>query len=516
MRRALSFRTFLESASYCGLALSPLVAAIADASEGVRPALDDAACTRHFGCTADELPREMRRTIAVRAGGRGGKTSRLLAPKAVHAAWTVPAPMLRRREPLISALYAPDLKLARSALEMARGYAEGSPVLRRALVDDGSKDHFALKRPDGTVARVEVFAASRQGRGGRGKSLAFAGLDEAEFFLDEQTGVVNDADVYRAVLQRVVPGGQVWVVSTPWLADVGLLETMVAKNLGRHSHALAVTAGTRALNPTWDPTGEIERDMREQDPIAAAREIDAVPMAGGGGAFFDATVIRDAIDEAIALPLGRVEGATYTAGADWGFVENSSALTIIERRGDRLRVACVEEMRPTKGQPLRPSEVAARFAMVAASYGCTTIFADRHYAEAIREHLSPLGLGLEFVPEGADGKARAHIETRTALNDGRLALPDHPRLLGQLRSIVSRPTSGGGMQITAPRKLGAHGDVASSFVAAAWAASAAAEGPSYSALLPYFRGGLRSRFPDEDDAPGVYSTAYSHTTGTRI
>jgi hypothetical protein len=85
-----------------------------------------------------------------------------------------------------------------------------------------------------------------EAEGVRGRTLVFAGLDEACFFFDETTGVVNDADLYRAVLQRVVSGGQVWIVSTPWLADTGLLETTIAKNWGSHEHALADIFDSRA------------------------------------------------------------------------------------------------------------------------------------------------------------------------------------------------------------------------------------------------------------------------------
>lgn len=232
----MKFRAFAESPAYCNLELSPLMAAIMDAADGVTPTtISDSECLQHFGCLLDELPDEPRRTVAVRAGGRGGKTSRLLATKALHAAWTVPLPTLRRGEVASSLLVAPDLKLARQALSFVVGYAEDSKILRRALVDDPTKDSVDLRRPDGKRVRIEVVAASRGGRGARGRTLCFAGLDEACFFYDESTGVMNDADVYRAVLQRVVPGGQVWIVSTPWLADTGLLEQVIAKNWGAHA-----------------------------------------------------------------------------------------------------------------------------------------------------------------------------------------------------------------------------------------------------------------------------------------
>jgi hypothetical protein len=161
------------------------------------------------------------------------------------------------------------------------GMSKAAASCSRALVEAPTREGLELRRPDGKRVRIEVLAASRGGRAVRGRTLVFAGMDECAFFYDESTGVVNDADIYRTVLQRVVPGGAVWLVSTPWLAETGLLEQSIAKNLGTHETALAVVAPTRALNPTWDPTGEIERDMRDQDPTAAAREIDGIPLAAG-------------------------------------------------------------------------------------------------------------------------------------------------------------------------------------------------------------------------------------------
>lgn len=294
----LRFREFLESKDFCNLELSPLVAAIADASEGIRPTtIDDDVAVRHFGCPLDGLPLGKHRTVDIRAGGRGGKTSRLLAPKAVHAAWTVPLPTLRAGEFGSAVLVAPDLKLARQALSFVHGYVEESPVLRAARHGPPTKDHVELRRPDGKLVRIEILAATRGGRAVRARTLVFAGLDEACFFFAEGTGVVNDTEIYDAVLMRVVPGGQTWIVSTPWIDGVGLLEQHIKVNWGKHERTLCATAPTRALNPTWDPTGEIEADMRAQDPDKAAREIDAIPMKGSGVSFISADALDACVED---------------------------------------------------------------------------------------------------------------------------------------------------------------------------------------------------------------------------
>lgn len=473
---AVRFRSFLASPDYCATEPSPLIAAIMDASEGIRPdTIDDAQSERHFGCTLDGLPTTRPRTAVVRAGGRGGKTSRLLAPKALHAAWTVPLPLLGKGEEGYSILVAPSMALARQAFSFCRGYVEASPVLRAALVSEPTQESLALRRPDGCVVRVQVFAAGRGGAQLRAKSLVFAGFDEAAFFRDEASGVVNDAELYRAVLQRVVPEGQVWIVTTPWLAGVGLVEEFIAKDFGTHEHALCAVAPTRALNPAWDPTGEVEADLRAQDPDAAEREIDAIPQAQGTAQFFSPHAIDAAVDDSLPLRLPRQLGATYTAGGDAGFRRNSSTLAIVESADGRLRLAMLDEIRPEPGVPLKPAGVVDTFAPSLKSYGIGFLVADSHERDEVNRELARHSLSAVPCPEGQGGKAEMFIAARTALHEGRLKLPKHPRLIRQLKDVVGRPMPGGGLSISSPQRVdGSHGDLVSALVAAVWKAAAPA------------------------------------------
>lgn len=470
-RRLARFRAFAESQDFCRLDLSPLIAAIMDASAGAPvTTIDDVASEKHFGCPRAELPRAAPRTVVVRAGGRGGKTSRLLAPKALHAAWTAPVPLLGKGEEAYSIIVAPTMALARQTFAFCKGYVEDSPVLRAALVGEPTVDWLVLKRPDGVHVRVQVFAAGRGGAQLRAKTLVFAGFDEAAFFRDESTGVVNDAELYRAVLQRVVPEGQAWLVTTPWVAGIGLVEEFIGKEFGTHEHALCAVAPTRALNPHWDPDGTIERDLREQDPDAAEREIDAVPMAAGSALFFSPEAINAAVDPSRPLEAPPRGDRVYGAGGDLGLRRDSSALAIAETDGQRFAVAFLDELRPTQGTPLKTSAVVAHFAPSMARYGCAELTMDAFEREAAAEHLAPFGMSPIAAPEGQHGKAESYLLFRRLLHEGRLALPNHPRFLRQLRDIVSKPQPGGGLSVTSPRKTGGgHGDLVSAAVAAVWA-----------------------------------------------
>ena len=153
-------------------------------------------------------------------------------------------------------------------------------------------------------------------------------------------------------------------------------------------------------------------------------------------------------------------------GADFGFRSDASALCVSRLEGDLYRVADLREVRPQRGAPLQPSVVVAGFAEVARNYGATSVIADRHYEEAVREHLGTHKLRLVPAPDGLAGKLEVYTRARALLHEGRVRLPAHARLIAQLKAVTSAPTPGGGLTIRSPRRAGAHGDLVSAFVLA--------------------------------------------------
>ena len=445
-----------------------------DAAEGLPvTTIDDEAALRHFGCKLAELPRRARRLIAVRAGGRAGKTSRMLATKALHAALTVPLPTLGHGERAVALLIAPDLVLARQILGFVRGYTDTSPRLRAMVLRD-TADEIEVRRADGQAVLIRVRAASRGGKGGRGFVFVFAGLDEAAFFRDESSGVVNDTEIYRPIAQRLAPGAQAWITSTPWVANMGLLEETIAADFGRHEHALCAVAPTRALNPTWDPDGTIEAGLRESDPENADREIGAIPLTAGTHNFFSHDAIEQAFKPEMPQQSPPRQGATCGAGGDTGFTKNSSALAIVERIDGkagapaRFKLVRLEERKPAPGLPLQPKAVARDFADIFLPYGTRELVTDAHEIADVRAALLEKNCTVVVSPP----KTEAFTFARTVLHESRLDLPKHPRLRNQLRAILAKPMPGGGVQIKSPTAAdGSHGDLVSALVNALWRAS---------------------------------------------
>src|SRR5205823_8048079 len=137
-------------------------------------------------------------------------------------------------------------------------------------------DGFTLRRPDGRLVAFEAFAASRGGASARGISILVFILDEADFFRsDDGDFIVNDRDVYRGLVPRLMHGGKGLFISTPWPVPT-LRRELHEKNFGDPRTALAATASTLTMRDN-DPRLRADIEMeREREPGNAAREFDCV------------------------------------------------------------------------------------------------------------------------------------------------------------------------------------------------------------------------------------------------
>lgn len=410
------------------------------------------------------IPPAARRTIVAVCGRAGGKSYVLSALRMLHLALTVSLATLAPGEVAVALVVAPDKKTAGQVLRFALGAARQRPELKRRIVST-TAEGFELKRDDGQVS-IQVLAATRGGSAVRGRSYVGAVLDECAFFRDADSGVVNDAEIYKAIIPRVMQGGQIVLASTPW-AELGLLYDFHQRNHGHPVDAVSVHAPTLLLRGDQE-TRDLVATEYARDPMNAAREFGAEFMASAGEAFFDGEAIKQAIDETLILPAPRAH-LIASVGADMGFRSDSAAQVVTLRDDVRITVASVQELRPEKGKPLKPSEVVRQFAIVARGFEAAYVVADGHYRESIQEHLSEHGLELTMAPEGAKGKSDTYTAVRIKLNEGRIRLPNHERLIRQLKEVRARPVSGGGISIVSPRwRTGGHGDIVSAFVLAAW------------------------------------------------
>lgn len=482
----ITFAEFLSSPDFCNRNPSPAVMAIVHASEG-RPVttIDDATCKEVFGCYPDKLPRTSKRIVVVGAGRRSGKTTQLLAPKALHAAWTVALPNLSHGERARAVIIGPKRDHAAGAFAIVRGLVHASPILSRAVVQEKAES-LVLRRPDGKEVEIIVGSANHGGQDVRSRTLVFLGMDEACFFYDESY-TANDRDIFEGAEPALEPGAQAWIISTPWIEGAGFHEALIALDHGKHESALvAARVSTRLFRPSWDADGEIEKAMlRRPDGRANVdREIYARPFPRGSVSFFDIV----AVHECFAKHPPKKDVVEKGAGIDLGFKNDFSALVIAHRlrQGD-FTVPVALERKPKPGQPLRPSEVRREFADTMRTHKISEVWADSFSASDTQEQFASRGISLRDAPSGADGKVSVYEAAREIIHGGKLYLghldnDTKESLKEQLASIVRRQTSGGKVEISAPRKrlselsdgtvTGGHADSVSALVLALWACGA--------------------------------------------
>jgi len=490
-----TLREFLLSEDFCapylrisangGPLLSDVALAIVDAIDGTPiTTINDGTHQRIFGCPLGTLTPRRARKYLLSAGGRSGKTSRFLACVAVYCAWTTPLPNLAPKEGAFAFFSAPTKEVAVRIIRFIEGIFTTSPVLSQ--FGTASTESAKLVRPDG---KKIVFRVSAKGKlSGRGGTCVFYGVDESEFFLDSASFDLDEQ--IKGAEQRVVPGGMVGIVSTPFIEGEGEMQRTLQRERGKHKGALCIEqVSTRELNTTWDPTGEVEADMlaKPGGDANVRREIYAIPFPKGTKRFFNTVKLREAL---VRLSNRTLKPIAVGAGSDLGMRRDGCALVIAKRYQDTM--IGIPRMRiehPTDG-PLVPSVVCSDFAAVAREHGAAAVAADGVYAETYREHLNHAGLALLDAPTGREGKIGMFTAAYQMFADGRVCLGDMPEderndLFDQLSRITTKKLPGGSEEIIVPRRIVRteadaaqattdHCDGAAAFVIALWASGAGA------------------------------------------
>jgi len=412
------------------------------------------------------VPARLRSVAVAVAGGRSGKSYFFGALRCLHLALTVDLSRLAVGEVAAVPFVAPDMRLAKQPLSYVQGIVQQHRDLARLVVGKADASESLVLERDGKRIRFECLPATKGGSAVRARSMPAAYLDEACFFRDSSY-VVNDAEIYKAIAPRIMSGGQFLIGSTPWM-ESGIVYEFWRENWAHPKTAIVAHAATRTMRSDPHILEQVARE-EARDPDNAAREFGAVFPKGGTSQFFDGASLDTAIDPTLELGALPDPGDVVRAGGDAGFRVNSSTLAITHQRSGALRVAELHEQKPAHGVPLKPSAVVATWADVCARHGVKGVMCDQHYREAIREHLATHGLWLADAPEGATGKADSYVHARSLMREGKLKIPDDPRLLRQLRAVVGKPTSGGGISVYTPTSAdGSHGDLVSALVLACW------------------------------------------------
>jgi hypothetical protein len=266
----------------------------------------------------------------------------------------------------------------------------------------------------------------------RGQTLLLVVGDEISYWRDETTAL-PDLETYRAVLPSLVASGGMFLAISTGYRRAGLLYTKHQRHFGQDSNAvLAVSGPTVLFNPVIDSA--IIDAAREEDPEAAATEWEG-GFRADIAAFLDDALIEAAIDYGRPLELPpRRDKYRYTAFADpSGGRHDHFAIAIAheEKEGGRLIVDAVRGARP----PFNPQATTAEFSLLLKDYGVDKVTGD-NYSAAWSEQ-SFKDVGIKYVRFKL-AKSQIYIESLPLWTRGLVSIPNHDRLLRELRLLERR------------------------------------------------------------------------------
>ncbi len=329
----------------------------------------------------------------------------------------------------------------RAQSEIVKNYALGvfqaSPILSSEL-GDVTADEIRLRNGNVIVTLAADYKSLR------GRTLLLAVLDEAAFLRGE--GAATDVETARALLPGLATtGGILMILSSPYSRG-GLVFERHRDFHGRDDDDVLCVAGpSLAFNPTLD-VAMIEA-ARAADPEGAASE-------WFGEFRRDLSALLDDATIAGATDNGRLEsppraGVKYFAHCDaaGGAGDGDSFTISIGHKAPDGRLI-VDLVRGEIGR-FNPADVVANYASLLREYRIGSIVGDRFASGWTSGAFAERGITYQVSDANASENYLYVVSLFTA---GRVRLPDHGRLLRELRQLERHAHRGGRETVDHPRR----------------------------------------------------------------
>jgi hypothetical protein len=327
--------------------------------------------------------------------------------------------------------YVPIIAASRSqatvAFSYVVGFLEASPLLRQQITGVTASE-VQLR------GNIVIGVHANSFRTVRGRTLLAVVADESAFWRDE-TSAQPDVETFRACLPSLAATRGMWIgISSPY-RKVGLLYQRHRDNFAQESDDVLVVQGPSTLfNPTLDQ--DMIAKARKDDPESALAEWDA-EFRTDITTFLADDLIDNAIEYARPLELPPRKRVTYAAFSDAsGGRHDAFTLCIGHREGDRIVADVIRGKHP----PFDPQAVTAEYAKLAKDYGVNQVVGDAYGAAwvetAWREN------GLRYVRSDMP-KSQLYLEALPAFTRGIVSIPDHAKLIRELRLLERRTSRAG-------------------------------------------------------------------------
>lgn len=334
-------------------------------------------------------------------------------------------------------LLAASRSQASVAFSYVRGFLESSPILRQ-LIETVTAHEVRLR--NGVI--ISVHASSY--RTIRGRTLLGVVGDETSFWRDE-TSAQPDTEIYRACVPALAATGGMWIGISTGYRKVGLLFQKYRDHFGQDDDSVLVIQGpTSAFNTSLDQA--VIARAQAADPEAAESEW------GGGfrsdiSAFLDDATIDAAIDHSRPLELPPRTGLSYYAFSD-ASGGRKDHFTVCVGHTEDGRMVC-DAIRG-RAPPFDPQSVVSEYSALLKQYGLNRVAGDNYSAEWVQSAWRDAG--IEYT-RSEQPKSALYLESLPAWMRGAVSIPDHSRLIRELR-LLERRTSRVGKDVVDHGKSG--------------------------------------------------------------
>jgi hypothetical protein len=374
-------------------------------------------------------------------GRRGGK-SKMAAAIAVYLAVFVQHRLSAGERGLVLCLAA-STEQARVVFGYAKAFLTESPVLRQEI-DEITRSEIRLRNG------ITIAIHSNSFRTIRGRTLCGCIFDEVAIWRDELSAT-PDIEVYTAVLPALLTTRGMLIGISTGYRRTGLLYSKYRDFFGQDSpETLVVQGSTPQFNQTLTETDIAAQQAA--DPSAAQSEWQ--------GGFRDdiATFLDDALIDA-AVEYGRPLELPPQSGYNWyiaftdssgGVGADSYTLAIGHREDSGIFV--IDVIRGTSGK-FDPHQVTKEYANLCREYGVQSVTGDAYAAQWTAAAWEEQNIA--YVKSDLP-KSQIYLECVPLFTRGLVRLPDHPKLLRELR-LLERHTHRSGKD-TVDHGRGGHDD----------------------------------------------------------
>jgi len=269
-------------------------------------------------------------------------------------------------------------------------------------------------------------------------------LDEANFI----PRIVIDSVIRPTMITR--PNSRLIMISTPWVRDHPFYEALSKPELGFKAYTWP-----SSISPLITPA-KLERERKTIGEYDFNREYNAV-FIDDEFSYLPSNLVLSCTDDyeldGEPRPGNRLRGE-YIIGIDFGKHADHSAIAVLEKVGDGVRLVYLNEL------PLETSytSVIGTVRRLNEAYSFAAGCLDKTgVGEGPYEEIKQFMRGMEGVTLTAQVKEDLMGKLKLALEQGRLTLPrDNPQLLVQMTAQQCEPTKSGTLKFSHP--TGTHDD----------------------------------------------------------